>query len=141
MKLKTSELTGLALDWAVARCEGRVLTYHAISTRNGDRKYAAADADFCTEYSPSTNWAQGGPIIEREEIYVNPTGCAMGWKAFSWVDAAQNFAPEHFGPTPLIAAMRCFVASKLGDEVEVPDELLQFINRGHIHKDGAPLKT
>lgn len=32
--------------------------------------------------------------------------------------------PEGYGPTPLIAAMRCFVASKLGDEVEVPDELL-----------------
>ena len=27
------------------------------------------------------------------------------------------------GPTPLIAAMRCYVVSKLGDEVEVPDSL------------------
>ncbi len=28
------------------------------------------------------------------------------------------------GPTPLIAAMRCYVASKLGDEVDIPEELL-----------------
>jgi hypothetical protein len=28
-----------------------------------------------------------------------------------------------YGDTPLIAAMRCYVASKLGDEVEIPKEL------------------
>ena len=28
------------------------------------------------------------------------------------------------GPTPLIAAMRCYVASKLGDDVDIPEELL-----------------
>jgi hypothetical protein len=27
------------------------------------------------------------------------------------------------GHTPLIAAMRCYVASKLGDEVEIPEGL------------------
>ena len=30
---------------------------------------------------------------------------------------------ESFGPTPLIAAMRCYVTSKLGDEVEIPEAL------------------
>ena len=27
------------------------------------------------------------------------------------------------GPTPLVAAMRCYVASRLGDEVEISEEL------------------
>lgn len=30
---------------------------------------------------------------------------------------------ELIGPTPLIAAMRCYVASKLGDNVEIPEKL------------------
>jgi hypothetical protein len=33
------------------------------------------------------------------------------------------YISESEGPTPLIAAMRCYVASKLGDEVEIPSEL------------------
>ena len=68
------------------------------------------------EYTPSTNWAQGGPIIEREGIATLP--CPRGWAA------RVGFGGEYIeGPTPLIAAMRCFVASKLGDEVDVPEEL------------------
>lgn len=68
--------------------------------------------------TPSTDWAQGGPIIEREHIgtyhFVLPED---GWAASVFDD------PIYVGPTPLIAAMRCYVASKLGDEVEVPEEL------------------
>jgi len=30
---------------------------------------------------------------------------------------------ELTGPTPLIAATRCYVASKLGDDIEIPEEL------------------
>jgi hypothetical protein len=93
--MKTSELTGAALDWAVhvalhGACEG----------------YA--------EYEYSTNWAQGGPIIEREGIAIGKSW--EGWKAFTETSGGE-------GPSPLIAAMRCYVASKLGDEVDVPEEL------------------
>jgi hypothetical protein len=94
--MKTSELTGAALDWAVAKCE---------EFDNGD---------WLPDYS--TDWAAGGPIIERECIamfveYPND------WCA---TDGNRRMA----GETPLIAAMRCYVASKLGDEVEMPEELL-----------------
>jgi hypothetical protein len=100
MKMKTSELTGAALDWAVAECENVYC--------------------FDGSYTPSSDWAQGGPIIERERIniYATPTG----WDACRDTDML-NFSKIRIGPTPLIAAMRCYVASKLGDEVEVPDEL------------------
>ena len=111
--MKTSELTGAALDWAVAKCEGH--TFGIVD--NG------LDYD-CPDYS--TNWSQGGPIIEREGIEF--------WTADSYQDEYGNFTSiksakhpasvQHYeGPTPLIAAMRCYVASKLGDDVETPKEL------------------
>jgi hypothetical protein len=102
--MKTSELTGAALDWAVAKCEGAI---------NGDD----LDIGFILEggYSPSTDWAQGGPIIERERIELEHDG-------FIWW-ARIKADEDYSGPTPLIAAMRCYVASKLGDEVEIPEEL------------------
>ena len=96
MQVKTSELTGAALDWAVAKCEGITL---------GVVYY----------FQPSTNWSQGGPIIERERITViaMPNG--------TWATSTPLHSFHH--PTPLIAAMRCYVASKLGVEIEIPAEL------------------
>lgn len=99
MKLKTSELQGAALDWAVAECEQFVED----------------------EFEPSENWADGGPIIERERIGFKYTGTAMEFVA--WVNGELSTVHDHYGPTPLIAAMRCYVASKLGDEVTIPEEL------------------
>lgn len=66
-------------------------------------------------FQPSLDWSQGGPIIERENIELKPT--YAGWTAFLGNTLFANAS------TPLIAAMRCYVASKLGDTVEVPDEL------------------
>jgi hypothetical protein len=104
MKTNTAELTGAALDWAVAKCEGP-----------RGNAYGNEVNDFI-QYS--RDWAQGGPIIEREGIAVSPdTG--LDW----WVAHTKGGVYTDHGPTPLIAAMRCYVASKLGDEVEVPDGL------------------
>ena len=100
--MKTEKLTGAALDWAVAVAE---FGYGADSKTN---KY-------------STDWAQGGAIIEREKIGVvtSPDDANV------WVGSM--FEPEwkfnRTGTTPLIAAMRCYVASKLGDDVEIPVSL------------------
>ena len=111
MKMKTSELTGTALDWAVAKCEGWPLDIWF----DEDQLPMVRD-DEVPEYKPSTDWSQGGPIIEREELSRlscynhNEWGCLNG-----------DIFCE--GPTPLIAAMRCYVTSKLGDEIEVPEEL------------------
>lgn len=71
-----------------------------------------------------TDWAQGGPIIEREGGTLWSTN-AMGWRYKARYDFANDKEGVVMGgPTPLIAAMRCRVASKLGDEVDVPEELL-----------------
>ena len=119
MKVKTSELTNAALDWAIGTADGGL--YQPASVRGvfwiwpGEPvKYSKAPPAY------STDWAQGGPIIEREHIsteWSSPWDC---WTAQDLRNAAFSFT----GPTPLIAAMRSYVASKFGDEVAVPDELL-----------------
>lgn len=112
--MKTSELTGAALDWAVAGCLGFETLSDGISWIIDDRgRYKQLP-----KYS--TDWAQGGPIIEREIAKIERFSDSL-WEATAFTKNAQDFVKD--GPTPLIAAMRCYVASKLGDEVELPEEL------------------
>jgi hypothetical protein len=111
MKINTSELTGAALDWAVAWAEN-------ITIKHFSGVFYLLDGD---EWNPTRNWAQGGPIIEREEISVDRMGGA--WTADITDSVGGYIEHTESGPTPLIAAMRCYVASKLGDEVEIPEEL------------------
>jgi Protein of unknown function (DUF2591) len=111
---KTSELTGAALDWAVAKCEHDWLSMKAI-------QYPSYVGTLPIP-TPSTDWAQGGPIIERESIDIARFDTYPDWKATMNETDANPFTTT-IGPTPLIAAMRCYVASKLGEEVEVPEEL------------------
>ena len=102
--MKTSELIGPTLDWAVAKCEGwNVSVDEFLRSQLANSKFAY-----------STVWAKGGPIIEREGITL--TACNGAWEA-----TYRGYFG--YGPTPLIAAMRCYVASKLGAEVEIPSEL------------------
>jgi len=124
MKIKTSELTGPALDWAVAKCEAVKL--HPIP-QNGVMEVHFSQPNGGDSFSPSTDWAQAGPIIEREEISVSRefSSSTNGYEWAAWTPAPIRDDAEAFGygPTLLTAAMRCYVASKLGDEVEVPDEV------------------
>ena len=108
--MKTSELTGYALDWAVVCCDNSDKnTYLSVVTREG--------------FKPSTNWAHGGPIIQREGITLKcKGGIPDTWIALPF-DAEFSEEEYQLGETPLIAAMRCFVASVAGDEIKLPDEL------------------
>jgi len=107
MKVKVNEAERETLDYMVAMAEGLGLgltkedRFLEIFLHQNRKGYG---------YCYSRSWLQGGPIIEREKMGVFPTH--NGWAA-----GMQS------GPTPLIAAMRCYVASKLGEEVEVPEEL------------------
>jgi hypothetical protein len=105
--MRTSELSGAALNWAVAKCEGKD---GACEIHAGNVLYGRVASGF-VQYAPSTNWMQGGPIIERECIAVAFDGYPQGWVANQ----------KYYGATPLIAAMRYYVASKLGDDVEIPE--------------------
>lgn len=112
MKIKTSELTGAALDWAVAQAEGNVRLQ--FDNREG---LIINNVLGWIPYRPSLAWQQGGPIIERE-------GISIGMVCEYWQAHMSEFSLFVDGPSPLIAAMRCYVKSKLGDEVEVPEELI-----------------
>jgi hypothetical protein len=70
-------------------------------------------------YNPSTDWAQGGPIIEREISLHYDALRVTGRHSTDQMRYAMDFVV----PTPLIAAMRCYVASQMGDEIELPEEL------------------
>jgi hypothetical protein len=117
MKVTTNELQGAALDWAVAKCEG-------IEVRQVE---GVLVDPLGLQFSPSIDWSYGGMVIEREGIAIDCIRCngnIDGWQAANMVADDENWdANVQYGPTPLIAAMRCYVASKLGDEVEVPNEL------------------
>lgn len=110
--MKTSELTGAALDWAVAKCEG--LLAFGWEDDMGLLKITFSTGE--TEYFiPTMKWEQGGPIIERENI-------CLWTEGYDW-EAKQYGVWEEWASTPLIAAMRCYVGSKLGNDVDVPEEL------------------
>lgn len=117
MKFKTSELIGAPLDWAV----------RFALKGSAPADYVPARDNF------STCWGKGGPIIEREEINLEiheggHTRASFYRMRLTFDGRAKHYHHQH-GPTPLIAAMRCYVSSKLGDEVDVHDELLQSIAR------------
>lgn len=144
MKIKTSDLEGHALTWvllqlehpdepfSIIRVEGEVEiwtdrdvgTSHPTFDREGKPRFVrVSDGAWVSLFGCEVdmlNWDECGPIIEREgiELKRGPT------KPFVWAAFAFNAPRAHCcGPTPLIAAMRCFVASHLGDEVDVPDSL------------------
>lgn len=127
--MKTSELIGPALDWAVAKCVGRnVLDFLGGGVRvNGQTETGRElpeNWDMSYMWHPSTNWSQGGPIMERENVSVQPGNeWPLKWIAYKGGRVAGPSFYQH-GDTPLISAMRCYVASKMGDEIEIPKELL-----------------
>lgn len=128
IKIKTAELTGALLDQAVATAEGWSRADDDPSAWEAPAGHPSWPCTSITErgimhgygYHPAHNWAHGGPIIERSRIYVGPRVDLPGrWDAH--IDTVFGGTHHHagFGPTPLIAAMRAFVASKVGDEVEL----------------------
>lgn len=111
--IKVSEAQGPVLNWLVAKCAGH----------SAYKKHTGLYAKGTGKLNYSTEWSQGGPLMERDLI------CVVKWDDNTRQFHAEchkpyaNPAPTS-GPTQLIAAMRCYVVSKLGDEVEVPEELL-----------------
>lgn len=125
MLIKTSELSGAALDWAVAQAEGVAYNAKYLVQTKCDMSGAIQSVTYTSNYRPSTDWAQGGPLLDSRIIgiihnsRIRPFPFDKGYQAM-----AGHFIGPSEGHTILIAACRAIVAAKLGDEVEVPDELL-----------------
>lgn len=107
--MKTANLEGAALDWAVLK---------AIFPGAGGQTYWV---ELAKKERHSEDWALSGPIIEREKLMVTYEGNGV-WLAGGYDGCV--YKANYAGPTPLIAAMRTYAASKLGDEVDIPEELL-----------------
>lgn len=134
-KVMAATLKGAALDWTVATIEALPIRHDPMAfgnTANGGYWIWAEEyppklgyLKIGLDYSPSTIWSQGGPLIDSMD----------GFQLKNWLESnpetkceahIHNYEGDWiaFGPTPLIAAMRCLVKAKLGDEVDVPEELL-----------------
>ena len=163
MKVKVSELKDDALDWAVAKCAGRTLRHMPLGPQGGHGWWVWEETpsgkggilidksiympvgprrvpktrSSGERWSPSTDWAQGGPVLEGANVTITRvedeydadsrgfTTCERIplWLAKSGPTFMVDRDGGKYGRTPLVAAMRCFVASKLGEEIEVPAAL------------------
>ena len=115
-KIKVYELQNRALDWVVTTIEKPEACKYGWQDWFDQRLHTVVNGEYVYRWHQS--WAQSGPIIERERIRLDPRGV--------WVAGHDSSNDEYLGPTPLIAAMRCYVASKLGDEVEMPPDFRHF---------------
>lgn len=133
IEVKTADLIGPALDWAVAKAEG--LDHTIYFYRYGGYWVVPVVKDGYNPerkvdwFSPSTDWSQGGPLIEKYTIALESADADPGadwrWNARFECDGAGHTGTPKCGSTPLIAACRAIVAAKLGDVVQVPAELLE----------------
>lgn len=131
MKVKTNTLTGAALDYAVAVAEGCNVAvtqplevghtyrpaYPAIMLEGVGQHFRPRVPRYCTE-------SAGDDIIDRERIGTEPLPHRNepAWQAF--IHSSSPYAYTVIGPTRRIAAMRCYVASRLGNEIDIPKDLL-----------------
>ena len=102
--IKVSEATSIQLDWLIAGLEGEAES--AVT-----KGYVTGKGRPCGKYSPTTDWSQLGPIIEREDLDL----ISVGANHFRARKEGGN-PTSGYGPTRLIV-------SKLGEAVEVPEEL------------------
>lgn len=168
MNIKTSKLSGAALDYAIAIVEGRTIKYDPMGFKKDAPESKQAgywiwedhgvnNQKTCywligSGYSPSTIWEQGGPIIEREKISL--IRCSDDYTSIdefiikhvpvwfaehggghspqdSYGSQGDSYGYEFcididsgsYAAFPLIAAMRCYVTSKLGDTIDIPEQL------------------
>lgn len=130
IKVKVSEASDIVLDYMVALALGHNIVWDGIAYWISDlntskliwSKWKSTGRP--CGWSPSSYWEYGGPVIDqmaKGDLFFMENDGDSYHVAYS-VGKHDNTHGQ--GPTPLIASMRCYVTSTLGDEVEVPDELV-----------------
>lgn len=138
IEVSAADLEGAALDWAVAIIEGYDVVVHGVGTYRHDKrggihccKYgctfgARSTTHDVTAYSPSEDWSQGGPLIDRFDVgFIRFGNSIVATTDSSDFDYSGFLGGEMHGPNRLISAMRAIVAAELGDTVDVPAELVE----------------
>lgn len=114
MKIAVIALEGIPLDWAVTKLEGYLCDY----------KYANALAPYSTD---AVLWRD---IVKQQGIHwTSNARTDKAGKPWRWL-ATKNFSDplgRYYGPTPQIAALRCYVGSRLGAEIDVPDDVMELV--------------
>nr|WP_294974929.1 phage protein NinX family protein [uncultured Pseudomonas sp.] len=129
VEVKTADLSGVALDWAVAQAAGWV-SARMVAIMVPSKTYYEIHAPSGLELRPSTDWCQCGPLIAKYQVALVPeahdghegTEMSERWYADIYYGGGQRYTTEHCD-TALIAGCRAIVASAFGDTVKIPKEL------------------
>lgn len=126
VRVKVCELSGVALNYAVAiACDYKCALESPVSgpdewvVMGREEMWLERDPDYFEVWTPSTDWSQGGPLIEKYCV-----GFGLYSDYFFAVTGLDDLPGDSDGSTHLIAACRAIVAAKLGDEVDVPEGLV-----------------
>lgn len=130
VEVKTAELVGPALDWAMAQVEGeRYIAKHITKTSLNLAGHVVA-VGHMANYRPSTDWSQGGPLVDKYKPWVSPPvndpdpEQPYGWGAEIYDEAGFDVIGRSIGcPSAMVAICRAVVSAKLGGVVQVQVEL------------------
>ena len=119
MKKQIKDLELWEVDFLVAKAEGLDPITETTHASGEYYKYVIIEikSTYFDKYSPTTNPAQAWPIIERERISIDT--CEYDDKDNDWLATIGELKAFSYGKTSLEAAMRCYIASKFGDEVSL----------------------
>ncbi|MGN8259454.1 phage protein NinX family protein [Pseudomonas sp. SMSB3] len=135
IKVKTGDLAGEALGWAVGKAEGLDLFLAPPEYGNPWRvfaRYQASETEHTKRYNPWKDWALGGLLIDKHHVQTSFNGSGFSrsptgeyWCAYVCRPSGQQEFPSGGGPNALTAVCRAIAQAKLGDTVQVPKELVQ----------------
>ncbi len=120
IEVKTADLAGEALGWAVGKAEGLELFLIPPQYNNSwlvFARYQATATEHSKRYNPHEDWAIAGPLVSKHKLSIDPRRNAGTWDAYSdrWVNACE---------TPQTAVCLAVVLATLGHTVQVPKELM-----------------
>ena len=145
VEVNTSELTGPALDWAVGKCSGMPFFTmgedwpgnYNVTVMAGENPILILDLvnmmwrehqGITVPWSPSTDWAQGGPLCDKYRVSLEQSAFGCGVRAQCWADGSGNQVigfPSSVGDTALVAISRAIVAAELGEVIKAPKVLFE----------------
>lgn len=127
-KIRTDDLTGHALGYAVALAMGRPRDniHFNVKPAGGVRRdgiWLGVEGGMWTKWTPWKIWNHGGPLASMERIGAHPIPEGKNTAEEQWHAFHHPSGEDAVGPTELVARMRCFVKMKLGDTVEIPEDV------------------
>lgn len=128
IEVKTADLAGEALGWAVGTAEGLDLLLAPPQYGNPCRvfaRYQATATEYTKRYNPWEDWAVGGPLADRhsKSFGMLQDGTGKNWRSFAYKSEPLLMRLAG-GESILVALCRAIVLLHCGDTVKVPKELM-----------------